>query len=79
LGYLLSGKQRQELQNECSSVVGGLWAVEIKENRIYIAPYLSIAVPKEFKEHYRVAKIPSKIRPYIYSKEIDIKDFLNLI
>jgi len=79
LGYLLSGKQRQELQNECSSVVGGLWAVEIKENTIYIAPYLSIAVPKEFKEHYRVAKIPSKIRPYIYSEEIDIKDFLNLI
>ena len=78
LGYLLSGKQRQEVKNKSSIVIGGIWAIEIEENKIYITPYISISIPKEFKERYRIAKIPSKIRPYLYSQNINFKDFVDL-
>jgi len=76
LGYLLSGKQRKELEKESSVVFGAVWAVEIKENRIYIAPYLKIAMSKKFKEECRTVKIPSKIRAYLYKEELTPRDFL---
>ena len=72
LGYLLSAAQRQEIEREGSLVIGGSWAVELKDNLLYIAPYLTTPMPKEFKEQCRVAKIPSKIRPYIFQENIDI-------
>ena len=78
LGYLLSGNQRKELKNNSSIVFGGLWAVEIKENAIYIAPYLKISMPKKFKEACRVVKIPSKIRAYLYQEELNPKELLKL-
>ena len=64
LGYLLSASQRQEIEKETSLVVGGEWAVELQDDLLYIAPYTKIEMPKKFKEACRVAKIPSKIRPY---------------
>ena len=76
LGYLLSGNQRKELKRDSSIVFGGLWAVEIKDNLIYIAPYLKINMPKRFKEECRRAKLPSKIRAYLYQEEINPKALL---
>ncbi|SFV63346.1 tRNA(Ile)-lysidine synthetase [hydrothermal vent metagenome] len=76
LGYLLSGNQRKELKRDSSIVFGGLWAVEIKDNFIYIAPYLKINMPKRFKEECRRAKLPSKIRAYLYKEEINPKALL---
>ena len=73
LGYLLSASQRQEIEKEKSLVLGGKWAVEMQDEILYIAPYLTTDMPKKFKEIYRVAKIPSKIRPYIFKENIDIK------
>ena len=70
LGYLLSASQREELKYENSIVFGGEWAVEVTENRIFIAPYSTKSMPKKFKEMCRVAKIPSKIRPYLFREEI---------
>ena len=71
LGYLLSASQRNELTQESSIVFGGLWAVEVNENRVYIAPYKRVSMSKKFKEQCRVFKIPSKIRPYLYEKNIE--------
>ncbi|MEA2048413.1 MAG: tRNA lysidine(34) synthetase TilS [Campylobacterota bacterium] len=71
LGYLLSASQRQEIEKENSLVIGGVWAVEIKNDLLYISPYLTTEMPKKFKESCRVAKIPSKIRPYIFKENID--------
>ena len=71
LGYLLSAEQRRELKTQKSIVFGATWAVEIQNNKIYIAPYQKIAMPKEFKECCRVLKIPSKIRSYLYAEEIN--------
>ncbi len=71
LGYLLSASQRQEIEKEESLVIGGKWAVEMQDDILYIAPYSTMNMPKEFKEEYRILKIPSKIRPYIFKKNID--------
>jgi tRNA(Ile)-lysidine synthase len=73
LGYLLSASQRKELKVENSIVFGGIWSVEITENKIYIAPYKKTAMPKAFKEKCRTLKIPTKVRAYIYSENFDLK------
>jgi len=73
LGYLLSSAQRREIRDAQSIVIGGKWAVELKESLLYIAPYLTTTIPKELKERYRVAKIPKKIRPYLYAEKLDIQ------
>ncbi|SHO81682.1 tRNA(Ile)-lysidine synthetase [hydrothermal vent metagenome] len=70
LGYLLSNAQRNEIIKSNSIVVGGLWVIETQENLIFIAPYLKINMPKEYKELCRLEKIPSKIRPYCYKYSI---------
>ncbi|HIP51783.1 MAG TPA: tRNA lysidine(34) synthetase TilS [Campylobacterales bacterium] len=73
LGYLLSSAQRLELKKETSLVFGGVWAVEVQENLIFIAPYRNVAMPKIFKEACRKLKIASKIRSYLFEEEIAIK------
>lgn len=77
LGYLLSGAQRVEISHHDSLVVGGKWAIEKDDNLIYIAPYITISMPKSFKEKCRVAKIPSKIRAYCYKEKLDTEAISN--
>lgn len=72
LGYLLSASQRQEIANEKSLVIGGEWVVEVKGDLLYIAPYRTLDMPKEFKERCRVARVPVKIRPYLYEEALEI-------
>ena len=70
LGYLLSNPQRNEIIQSNSIVIGGLWAIETQDNLIHIAPYTQIKIPKKYKDIYRKAKIPAKIRPYYYQNSI---------
>ncbi len=72
LGYLLSAAQRHEVAKEDSLVIGGEWVVEIEEDLLYIAPYTTEDMPKKFKEACRIAKIPSKVRPYLYKENIPV-------
>jgi tRNA(Ile)-lysidine synthase len=71
LGYLLSSAQRDKLTQEKSIVFGGVWAVEVVKNRVYIAPYTKEIMPKRYKEKCRIAKIPSKIRGYFYREKLE--------
>ena len=71
-GYLLSASQRDEVTNSNSLVIGGLWAIETQDSLVYIAPFETQDMPKEFKELCRVNGVPNKIRPYLYAKKIDI-------
>jgi len=71
LGYLLSSAQKNELKKESSIVIGGLWAVESIDIRVYIAPYIKNIMPKKFKEAYRKAKIPPKTRGYFYQEKLE--------
>ena len=70
LGYLLSASQRLEIEKEESLVIGGKWAVEQQRDQLYIAPYITVNMPKKFKEECRVSKVPSKIRSYCFEKNI---------
>ncbi len=72
LGYLLSSAQRDELKRENSIVFGGIWAIEVSDNKIYISPYIKVVIPKKVKEAYRVAKIPPKVRGYFYKEGLNI-------
>ena len=71
-GYLLSASQRKEIENNHSIVIGGLWAIEIREDLLYISPYIQTPMSKKFKEQCRVAKIPSKIRSYCFVEELSL-------
>ena len=71
LGYLLTAAQRQEISKQESLVIGGLWAVEVEGSHLCIAPYRTDTMPKPFKEQCRRLGIPAKIRPYLYTEEID--------
>ena len=71
LGMLISKAQRDEILKTKSCVVGGKIAICFEEDHIFIAPYLSNAMEKKFKEACRKARIPSKIRPYLYACDID--------
>lgn len=73
LGYLMSAAQRKEIQKENSIVIGGKWAVEVQNNLLYVAPYLTENMPKSFKEKCRVHKIPTKVRGYCYVAGIEIE------
>jgi len=70
---LLSASQREEIKANNSIVIGGKWVVENSGNLVYISPKSEVSMPKEFKERCRVAKIPTKIRPYLYQNQIDIQ------
>lgn len=72
LGYLLSALQRQEIKKEESLVVGGQWVIELQDALLYICPYVTTGMPKEFKEKCRIYKVPSKIRPYIFKENIEL-------
>ena len=72
LGYLLSAPQRLETEKEDSLVIGGKWAIELQGDQLYIVPYVTANMPKEFKEECRIKKIPVKIRPYLFKKNIYI-------
>ena len=71
LGYLLSAKQRQEIEKESSLVIGGAWSITLQDNLLFIAPYLNADMPKKFKELCRVLNVPNKIRPYLFKEHID--------
>jgi len=72
LGYLMTSAQRAEIEKENSLVIGGKWAVEYQDSLLYIAPYCTTKMPKEFKEQCRINKIPPKIRGYIFKNNIPI-------
>jgi len=71
LGYLLSAAQRQEIERTDRLVIGGLWAIEHVDERLYIAPARTTDMPKVFKEQCRQLNIPPKIRPYLHDEGID--------
>ena len=68
LNYILSKPQRDEIINQNFSVViGGKIAIDKNEEYIFIAPYKTPSMPKNFKEKMRKLKIPPKVRGYIHS------------
>ncbi|CAA6826534.1 MAG: Unknown protein [uncultured Sulfurovum sp.] len=48
---------KSRVKKETSLVFGGLWAVELVEDKIFIAPYRKTSMNKAFKEWCRIKKI----------------------
>ena len=67
LGVLLSSAMRDEILRTKDCIVSSKIAISFSENKIYICPVVKTKMDKKFKEKCRVEKIPSKIRPYLYS------------
>jgi len=73
LGYLMSSKQREETRENKNVVIGGLWAIGVSRDMLFVAPYRKTVLPKEFKEKYRVSYIPPLVRGYIYDENINLE------
>ncbi|KIM02939.1 MAG: tRNA(Ile)-lysidine synthetase [Sulfurovum sp. AS07-7] len=73
LGYLMSSKQRQEVTENKNVVIGGLWAIGVSCDMLFIAPYRKTVLPKKFKEKCRISHIPPLVRGYIYDENIDLE------
>jgi tRNA(Ile)-lysidine synthase len=67
LGYILSAAQKREILHQRASIISDRFAVVITDEKIYIAPHVRAVMPKPFKEACRMAGIPPKVRPYLYS------------
>jgi len=65
-GYLLSAAQKEEILRKEDVVVGGKWAVVLQPTLVWVAPYRHATMPKTFKERCRRARVPAKIRPYLF-------------
>ncbi len=72
LGVLLSSHSRDEIIRTKDCIVSSKVAIVFREDNIYICPAINIKMDKKFKEACRVAKIPAKIRPYMYKENISI-------
>jgi tRNA(Ile)-lysidine synthase len=70
LGLLISKAQRDEILRSRDCVVGGKIAVCFEEDTIFIAPFVRCVMDKAFKERCRKERVPSKIRPYMYTARI---------
>lgn len=73
LGYLLSGKERESLKKQNSMVAGREWAIEFSAPFLYISPFVTLTMPKEFKERCRKNKIPPKVRGYLFQESFVIE------
>ncbi len=74
LGVIISSKEREEIIRQKEIVLRDKIAVSIRDDSIYIAPYIRVPLDKKFKELCRVLKIPPKIRGYLLKNQIDPKE-----
>jgi tRNA(Ile)-lysidine synthase len=79
LGYLLSNAQRQEILQTKNCVIGNQFSIGFNEQYIFIAPFLQVTMPKEFKEECRKYNIPTKIRPYLFKNALKPSAFHTLL
>jgi len=71
LGIIMTKLQRDEvIKTNFSCVIQGKIAIDSNDEKIYIAPFVKIKMPKDFKEKMRKNKIPPKVRGYIYKTKI---------
>ena len=78
-GLLISKAQRNEILNKRELVISHKIAISIQNKYIWIAPICRNTIDKKDKEIYRLNKIPSNIRAYLFSKKINMKSLKTLL
>jgi len=71
MGYILSAAQKEEIIRQKDIVISNKYCIAVEDEKIYIAPFVKKAMPKDFKERCRKEAIPPKIRPYLYQIDYD--------
>jgi len=71
LGVIISSKERTEIQRVDELVIAHKIVISKTDDKIYISPYKTPNMDKEFKEVCRELKIPPKIRGYLYELGIN--------
>jgi tRNA(Ile)-lysidine synthase len=74
-GILISKDTRDEIKLQKSIVVSHKIAIEIVDEKVWIAPSYNITMDKKFKEKCRIEKIPTNIRSYLFSLNIEKLNF----
>lgn len=69
-GLLLSKAQRDEILKQKEIVVSHKIAISITNEYIFIAPFKTTPMTKDFKEKCRIKKIPKNIRSYIFEENL---------
>lgn len=72
LGYVMSAKQRQEIiKSHFSCHITQNYVIDSNMDFVFIAKRDSVAtIPKRYKEQYRLARIPARIRPMLFQNGI---------
>jgi len=65
-GIIISNATREEIKEKKELVISHRISISICKEKIYISPFLDIAMDKKFKEKCRINHIPKNIRPYIF-------------
>jgi len=67
---LLSSAQREQILFDVEIVLSGKFVIAVTKEKTWIAPYLQVKMDKKFKEKCRIAKVPKKIRSYLFANEM---------
>ena len=60
---------KEALKSADEHVVGREYIVSFHAHYTFLAPYLSVEMPKAFKEKCRLLRIPRKLRSYLFTNE----------
>jgi len=72
LGLLLSKSSKDEILRQRDIILSDKVVVSFTDELIYICPYVKVTMDKKFKEKCRKDKIPSKVRGYMFKKQLSL-------
>jgi len=75
-GILISNASRNEILKQKEIIISHKLAISISNDYIWLCPSLKTIMDKKFKEVCRVKNIPKNIRPYLFQKNINIKNLV---
>ena len=78
-GYLLHQHEKNLLKTTNTLVIGRRFIVTIGESLCFVAPYVTPAMSKEFKEQCRLLKIEPKLRGYLFSDQESFEKVRSLL
>ena len=81
LGHIITANERELLKVDNSVILGRKYLVVKHKDFVFITPYETTKepIPKEYKELFRVLKIDSKLRVYLYKNKNIFEEIRTLL